>query len=157
MLIIALIANRFINKNFYLSWKSSGRTGPNFSMVKSWQKPPKDVPSFGNLPERESQAKAHAYSAWSRIASSRSAELEANPRWTRLTPQFIASKNKKSIAKNLSIASATVNTVRLGAKRREPPLRGSKAGGIPKGESLWRLLLPFRRWKGRARAARALE
>ena len=29
---------------------SSGRTGPNFSLPKSWQKPPKDVPSVGNLP-----------------------------------------------------------------------------------------------------------
>ena len=37
---------------------SSGRTGPNFSLPKSWQKPPKDVPSFGNLPDREPQAKA---------------------------------------------------------------------------------------------------
>ena len=32
---------------------SSGRPGPNFSLPKSWQKPPKDVPSFGNLPDRE--------------------------------------------------------------------------------------------------------
>ena len=31
----------------------SGRAGPNFSLPKSRQKPPKDVPSFGNLPDRE--------------------------------------------------------------------------------------------------------
>ena len=42
---------------------SSGRTGPNFSLPKSWQKPPKDVPSFGFLPDREPQAKARESNA----------------------------------------------------------------------------------------------
>ena len=58
---------------------SSGRTGPYFLMSKSMQKTPKAFPLW-ILPHKEPQAKAHAYSAWSRIASYLGAELEAEPR-----------------------------------------------------------------------------